>query len=160
MNIAIGECLGTGAAINVCCGFIPDFVYLIQPENTEKVHLWHRAMAQITLCDEGIDMGDGSDAMEPLAANGLAEYAGGDEIIYDLAQTRWENSAGANVEQVYVDGANIKGASGADYVCIGDVLVPSNERKNNVKIKTPKGFRVGTSVQTISQVLCWVAIGK
>jgi len=166
-EIVHGTCDGTGAAINVCLGFIPNFVKVWNMEdagNLEPAIEWHRQMALITQMDEGIKLlGITEAAMDRtvMAANGIAAYAGGDEIVYDgETDNQWENAAGTVKEEVYVDGHYQRTATGdAAYKCIGDSLVGDNPR-DGAKVKTPPGFVIGADgdINVDGEQLCWMAI--
>lgn len=178
-NIVHGTCDGTGAAINVCCGFIPSYVKVWNLEDAGSklpIAEWVRTMKRVSALDEGykqIGLDDTDFDRTVLTANGISEYAGGDEIIYDATQTRWESSAGTSVEEVYVDGAyELLHASNPAYRCIGDTLVgkpaygadnalrTGQAPANGTKVRTPAGFTIGTDsdLNADGERLCWIAI--
>lgn len=160
-DIVIGTCDGTGAAINVCVGFIPRRVEVLNMESAtyEKIE-WDSQMALVSAIDEGIKTaGTGTVTRAAVAANGISEYAGGDEIIYDGAtDNRWEDSAGNSVEEVYVNGHYQKeAAADAAYQCVGDAIEP--KFRDGTKVTTPAGFTIGTDadINVNGEQIRWVA---
>ena len=167
VDIVMGTCDGTGAAINVCLGFIPDYVKVWNMEdagNKEPVLEWIKEMAVITQMDEGIKTVGISDTdidRTVMAADGIAAYAGGDEITYDgTTHTRWEKvSDASDAEEVYVDGHYKRTASGDPaYKCIGESLEPN--QNDGSKVKTPAGFTIGADadVNANGEQICWIAM--
>lgn len=166
-QVVCGTCDGTGSAINVCLGFVPEYVKVYNMEdagNLLPVLEWFKAMAIITAMDEGVKDKGVSDTdydRTILSADGIAAYDGGDVLTYDGAtDNRWEDSAAANAEEAYVDGHYKRTASGdAAYKCIGDSMVGDNPIDQE-KITTPSGFTIGadTDVNVNGEQLCWIAI--
>jgi len=164
-NLAVGTCDGTGAAINVCCGFIPRYVKVWNTEDAGSLMAeveWCKAFELISALDEGImhEGGDDSDR-QLLATGGISEYAGGDEIVYDgTTDNRWEDSDGNDKEEVYVDGHYIMVSGGAAYKCIGDTLAGTTTPRDGAKFKTPPGFTIGTNgdLNANGEQLCWIAM--
>jgi hypothetical protein len=161
-----GTCDGTGAAINVCLGFIPREVVVWNMEDagggpTDIV--WQRQFSTDTEQDEGVKTVASTRAV--VTSNGISVYNGGDEIQYDkTTSARWELTTGTafpggnSAEEVYVDGEYEKSVSGdAAYKCIGDILCP--EKYHGAKVKTPKGFTIGTDadINADGEQLCWKA---
>jgi len=172
MNLAEsvhGTCDGTGAAINVCLGFIPNFVKVWNMEdagNLEPAIEWHRQMALITQMDEGIKLlgiTEASMDRTVMASAGISAYAGGDEIVYDDdGGNGWvDNLTDLTAKaEVYVDGHYQRTATtDAAYKCIGDSLVGDNPR-HGAKVKTPPGFVIGADgdINADGEQLCWMAI--
>lgn len=165
-NIVIGECDGTGAAINVCLGFIPRYVKVINMEDAGSLMAeieWMKPFELVAALDNGVmhEGGDDSDR-QLISSAGISEYDGGDEIIYDgETSNAWEDSAGTSKEEVYVDGHYIR-ASSSDpaYKCIGDSLVGSSTPRHGQKVTTPPGFTIGTNadINQNGEQLCWIAI--
>lgn len=156
--------MGTGAAINVCLGFTPRYVRLWNMTQADfAIAEWTPQMGLVTAMDEGMyELLTGATTL--MTGNGIKAYTGGDVIMYDKTTSgRWEVEAafpgGASVEEVYVDGEYERTATGdADYKCIGDVLCP--EKYHGAKVKTPKGFTIGTesNINIDSERLSWMVI--
>lgn len=172
VDIITGQCDGTGAAINVCLGWIPDkvIVWNMEDDGTqEPVITWVKEFKNITQLYEGIkDAGvsdDGDFARTVLASGdgGITTYAGGDWMQYDgETNNRWESLAGADVEEVYVDGL-YKRTAGADaaYRCYGDRVFPDpGSRQHGLKCRSAAGFTIGTDadINVNGEQICWVAI--
>ena len=168
-EIAIGSCDGTGAAINVILGWIPDYVKIWNIEDAGSAHIeveWVREMVQQSAIDEGISLANTTDADRALlTSNGIAPYAGGDEIFYDLAAARWEDElggGGSDVTEVYVDGHHRRFESGADaFKDFGDVAVgESTNIFDDTKIITAEGFTIGTNsdLNADGEQLVWMAM--
>lgn len=167
-EIATGTCDGTGAAINVCLGFTPEYVKVWNVEDAGSklpVLEWMRAMAVFSALDEGVkDTGlDDTDYDRTvMAADGIAAYDGGDELTYDgVTDSRWEDSSGNNAEEVYVDGHYKRDAAGdAAYKCIGDSQIGSSSPRDGAKCTTPPGFTIGADadINVNGEQLIWLAI--
>ena len=167
-EVVVGTCDGTGAAINVCLGFIPRYVKVWNMEdagNKEPVLEWNDQMAVVTQMAEGIvDIGIDDTWDRTVQADtdgGIDAYAGGDEIVYDgETDNQWENGAGTVKEEVYVNGHYRKTASGDDdYQCIGDAVV-GTPPPDGAKVKTTPGFTIGanTDLNVNGEQLSWVAM--
>jgi hypothetical protein len=171
VDIVMGTFDVTGAAINVCLGFIPDKVELWNMEdanNREPKIEWVKEMAVVAQMDEGIKEHGISDTdfdRTVMAANGISAYSGGDEIIYDgITNNRWESvgadgaPSGTSKEEVYVDG-HYKRTSNSDdaYRCYGDRVEPN--KTNHVKVKTVAGFTLGadTELNADGEQICFIA---
>jgi len=164
-DIVFGTCDGTGAAINVCLGFIPRFVKVWNMEDAGSLAPqmeWTRQMALITAMAQGENLKGMSDTdmdRALLTTTGIAAYAGGDVIIYDKnTSVAWENSAGTSKEEVYVDGHyERKATTDAAYKCIGNVLCP--DPAHGAKVTTPPGFTIGadTDVNVDGEQIAWMA---
>lgn len=171
-QIIFGTCDGTGAAINVCLGFVPRYVKVWNMEDAGTllpILEWTKQQSFVSAVDEGIKYIGISDTdfdRTVLSANGIAAYNGGDEIRYDKdTSARWELTTGTafpggnSAEEVYVDGEYEKTAAGnAAYRCIGDVLCP--EKYHGARVKTTKGFTIGadTDMNADGEQLCWMVI--
>jgi len=165
VDIVMGTFQGTGAAINVCLGFIPDKVELWNMEdagNREPKIEWVKEMAVIAQMDEGIKIHGISDTdfdRTVMPANGISAYAGGDEIIYDgVTSIRWEDAAGDSMEEVYVDGHYKRTDVGdAAYRCYGDRVDPN--KTHGVKVKTAPGFTLGadSDLNADDEQICFIA---
>lgn len=70
-NIKVGTYTGTGAAINVVVGFVPDFVQVYNVTDGDLIGTWFAGMTD----DTGIDI---AAAVAPNAANGITPYEGAD----------------------------------------------------------------------------------
>jgi hypothetical protein len=171
VDIITGQCDGTGALINVCLGFIPDKVVVWNMEddgNKEPKIEWVKEMLYADgQMYEGIkDLGisDNADFSRTVLASGdhgITVYNGGDWIIYDgVTNNRWETPAGADAEEIYVDGL-YKRTSDSDsaYRCYGDRVFPNpGSRQDGLKCKTAAGFSIGTDsdMNVNGQQICWV----
>jgi hypothetical protein len=165
-QIIFGTCDGTGADINVCLGFIPDYVKVWNGEGSVEFIEWVRGMGVVTGIEEGVSSQASTDAFVADGGGGIDEYAGGDQIIYDdVTNNRWESitngvPSGTSKEEVYVDGLYKRDAAGdAAYKCYGDRADPN---KNHYSIvKTPKGFTIGTlaNLNVNGEQLLWMVIG-
>jgi len=160
---AIGTSDGTGAVINVCLGWIPDFVRVINTDDETDVPMveWFRMMSLVTNMDEGILTKTLTDTDRSLlATGGVSAYAGGDELTYDgETNNRWETAAAADATEAYVDGHYRRAATtDAAYRTFGDVIEPNP--RNGMKIKTTPGFKIGTNadLNADGQQLHWIAI--
>ena len=172
-RIVMGTCDGTGAAINVCLGFIPKYVKLWNLEDGggkwPSCEWVNPDFIAITAADEGVlDADDGTQVRRTLlAANGLSPYAGGDGIVYDgVTHNRWEDDdvTAASAEEKFVDGSYERDASGdVAYKCIGTKLLGRTPvaGDNGTKFKTPVGFKIGTNadLNQDTEQLVWMAIG-
>lgn len=144
--VVLGTCDGTGAAINVCLGFTPSFVQVWNLDDATDIPslVWHRSMKAVSACDEGIkDVTAAGLTRALIAANGISAYDGGDTIVYDSSDSRWESLAAADVSEVYVDGHYNRSAStDAAYRSYGAAVVDAPY--DGQKIKTVPGFTIGT----------------
>lgn len=165
MNAEVhGTCDGTGAAINVCLGFIPKYVKVLNAEDAGSLMPeveWWKDMDVISALDEGImhEGGDDSDR-QLISSAGISAYAGGDEIVFDSASGYWVNNLTAltSKEEVYVDGHYRRTATtDAAYRCYGDAVDPNP--KHGMKVKTPPGFTIGTNadLNANGEQLMWIA---
>jgi len=163
-SVVHGTCDGTGAAINVCLGFIPRKVKVMNAEDAGSLMAeveWIKGMKAIAALDEGVMLEGGDDAdRQLLATGGISEYDGGDEIVYDSASGDWvDNLTDLNSkEEVYVNGHYERDdGSDAAYQCYGD-SVDSNP-KHGMKVKTPPGFTIGTNsdLNVNGEQLIWIA---
>lgn len=176
-----GTCDGTGAAINVCLGFIPSKVEIWNVEDAgsklPKVE-WCRLFKRVAALDEGVletGLSDTDYDRTVLTTAGISEYAGGDTIYYDRNNNRWESAAGgagSSVEEVYVQGDyDLTNASNPAYRCIGDAiagkpgynsdneLLGGGEPPQDTKVVTTPGFTIGTNanLNADGERLIWVA---
>ncbi|HUV77075.1 MAG TPA: hypothetical protein VMW06_03350 [Desulfobacterales bacterium] len=159
-----GTCDGTGAAINVCLGFIPRHVKVINAEDagtlTPEVE-WTKGMKVISAIDEGIMLEGADDAdRQLLDTGGISEYPGGDEIVFDSASGGWvDNLTDLTAkDEVYVNGHYERAVStDPAYQCYGD-SVDANPR-HGMKVKTPPGFTIGTNadLNVNGEQLLWIA---
>lgn len=165
-DIAFGTCDGTGAAINVCLGWIPRFVKVWNVEDAGSrlpIVEWQRQMALVSALDNGIKTVGLSDTdidRTVLTADGISVYNGGDVIIYDKnTSAAWEDAAGTSKEEVYVDG-HYEMALSTDpaFRCVGDVLCP--DPQHGSKVHTPPGFTIGADadLNADGERLFWMAI--
>jgi len=159
-----GTCDGTGAAINVCLGFIPRHVKILNAEDAGTLMAeveWIKGMKVISAIDEGILLEGGDDAdRQLLATGGISEYEGGDEIVFDSASGGWvDNLTDLNAkDEVYVNGHYERDEATDDaYQCYGDSVDPNPV--HGMKLKTPPGFTIGTNadLNVNGEQLLWIA---
>ena len=148
-EMVFGQILGTGAIINVCLGFTPRHVIVMDATDTAGALSsieWQEGMQYITNIAAVIKTkfaSLNSVAKTKLAATyGISKYAGGDTLTYSTANGRWEAPVGTDASKVYQDGEFQQGAGGIDsantYRCIGDVL--GSDKQNGMKVQTTPGF--------------------
>ena len=178
-SVVAGTCLGTGAAINVCLGFIPSKVEVWNVADAgSKLPKceWIRNMKRVSALDNGVletGLDDTDYDRTVLTSAGISEYAGGDDLFYDRASSRWEDASGGGgnaVEEVYVDGSyDQEHASNPAYRCIGDPiagkpgynssneLLGGGEPPQNTKVQATKGFTIGTNanLNADGEALVW-----
>jgi hypothetical protein len=168
-QIIFGTCDGTGAAINVCLGFVPRYVKVWNVDDTTNLPMaeWLKGFSIITAVDEGIrQVTLATPVFSLLTSAGVSAYSGGDVIQYDKnTSARWELTTGTafpggnSAEEVYVDGAYERTATtDAAYKCIGDTLCP--EKYHGQKCTTPKGFTIGTDgeLNVDTQQIFWMVM--
>lgn len=68
-EIKTGTYEGTGAAINIELGFVPDYIRILNVEDGDAGWTWFKGMANGTAVGEGT-------ALSSVASNGVSEYAG------------------------------------------------------------------------------------
>lgn len=170
-RIVMGTCDGTGAAINVCLGFVPKYVKLWNLEDAgskwPSCEWINPDFIAITAADEGVlDADDGTQVRRTLLASaGISPYNGGDEMIYDgVTSNRWEDAAGTSVEETYVDGWYERDAVGdTAYKCVGTRLLgrTPTPADNGSRFKAPAGFKIGTNadLNADTEQLVWLAMG-
>ena len=84
-----GKFHGTGAAVYICCGFVPDAVKLVNVENDTPNYLWwNRMMADASqLSIEGIYRDENGGALGDLAAGaGIQPYYGNPGSVLTATQ--------------------------------------------------------------------------
>lgn len=72
-NVRVGTVEGTGAAINVSLGFVPDYVRVINTEDGDTIHEWFKGMTDghaIKITNHA------SVQVARISSNGISEYAG------------------------------------------------------------------------------------
>lgn len=168
---ARGTCDGTGAAINVCLGFVPKKVIVKNFEDAGGLYPyleWDAMDALVAAIAEGIKTMGLSDLdfdRVPLAdaAGGIDPYDGGDELTYDgVTNNRWEDSTGADASEAFVDGNYERAATtDAAYKCIGTSIFGAATPPNGAKVKTPAGFTIGldADINVNGEQLTWEAWG-
>jgi len=169
-DFVTGTCDGTGAAINVCLGFIPRRVVVRNVEDAgTKLPIieWNDEMVNISAQDEGVKTVGISDTdidRTVMASSGISKYTGGDKIYFDKNTSNcWEYapdhaSAGTSVEEVYVDGRYKRASSSAAaYKCIGDAIEPNPV--HGCIVMTPAGFTIGadSDINQDGEQLIWEA---
>ena len=156
-----GRCLGTGAIINICCGFTPRKVKLFVHDASDEIWEidWKREWESDANCAEGLLYNHKTPGTTMLTAtNGISRYAGGDRLTYDESQTRWETDDGTDATEEYVYGSHkVQGApSGApNYLDIGTKENPSLQ--DGAVIRTPKGFTIAAALSTNDVIIDWEA---
>jgi hypothetical protein len=77
---------GTGAAVYICCGFVPDFVKVWNCEGTQALQLeWNKNMRSVEI-QEGVELATSTFAANLVSA-GIARYYGGDTLTTTTAGT-------------------------------------------------------------------------
>ncbi len=71
MEIKVGTYTGTGAALNVSLGFIPDAVFIVNRTDADIIGIWFRGDTDGTAVDIAA-------AVANNAADGVSDYAGSD----------------------------------------------------------------------------------
>jgi len=169
-KIAFGTCDGTGAIINVCCGFRPHYVKVWNHDAADTPSIeWADNMRGIATGDEGTKIMGASDTdmdRVRLDAAGIAPYAGGDQIEFlSAVHPHWVVvGATADVSEVYVDGHYKRNSTTpAAFKSIGDKLLGRTPTAADygTKFFTPEGFVIGadTDVNADGEQLSWMAIG-
>jgi hypothetical protein len=160
-DIVMGTCDGTDAAINVCLGFQPRRVELMNIESAALPFvLWQKGMELVTAAAAGLlttGISDTDMDRTILAATyGISMYEGGDVIHWDPTDSRWESAAAANVSEVYVDGCYQQAAGGAAYKNYGDVVDPG---RTGVNVLTAEGFTIAANcvANNDGEQLIWIA---
>ncbi len=135
--VVTGTVEGTGSAINVVLGFLPKKVQVfnIDDAGTLRAEMeWVKGMENVAAIAGGIKTVDTPARTEHTAAQGISEYAGEDDLIYDGDTSEaWEDAAGSSVEASIVD---------VDGACYGYQIVPTPS--HGQRIKSGKGFTIGT----------------
>lgn len=169
-DIIMGSCDGTDGAINVCLGFIPRYVKVINIENASLHSIeWMPSMLGISAIDEGLALfGPDDTNMDRVALSsaGIAPYAGGDGIIYDgVTHSRWEDDdvTAASAEEKFVDGLYVLPVAGTPaYKNIGTKLLGRTPvaADHGIKFKTPAGFTISGSWvgNNDTEQIIWMAI--
>ena len=174
-----GTCDGTGAAINVCLGFIPSRVVVTNLDSAVLAEItWSNLFKHVAAIDEGILRTTITDSdLIKEAANGIAEYAGGDTVIYSTAGGHWHKADNStNAEEIYVDGAyELLHASNPAFRAFGDAVVgkPRYDAANaltggalpldGTKLVTTEGFTIkaaggtNTVLNVDGEQLGWIA---
>jgi hypothetical protein len=160
---AFGTCDGTGAAINVCLGFVPSYVKVWNCEAASDYPEleWVSGMEILSSVDNGILYEGANDAdRQMLTTGGIAPYDGGLELTYDgVTDNRWEVAAGTSAEEVYVNGHYQRtSTSDAAYECIGDAQIGSSTPRDGQTCTTPPGFTIGanTDLNVNGEQLLWM----
>lgn len=85
-NIVGGRFHGTGADVHICCGFVPDFVWLINVEDIGEQIIWNKYMT-LAAAVEGYGMNDVTSVADLAATEGVIPYEGGDTLTSSQAGT-------------------------------------------------------------------------
>lgn len=78
-NIKVGTVTGTGAAINISLGFIPDYVRIVNVTDGDTIHEWFYGMgaADAIKLQDVVDSGStGNHSMALITSNGIDAYVG------------------------------------------------------------------------------------
>lgn len=82
-----GRFNGTGAALYLCFGFVPDWLKLWNVEAAVPLTLeWNKNMSDV-LCNEGIYYGNDGGTLDLANGEGIAPYYGGDTLTTTTAGT-------------------------------------------------------------------------
>jgi hypothetical protein len=164
-ELMVGSCDGTGAAINVILGWIPDSVHLFNIEDAGSLApelYWVREMAQVGTFAQGVKITGTTDADRALlTTTGIAAYAGGDEIFWDEDNSFWENAAGTDKTEVYVNGAHRRFTSGdAAFQDYGFEAASTTKPIDGDSFIMPEGFTIGADadLNVNGEQLVWVAM--
>jgi hypothetical protein len=145
-DVITGTCDGTGAAIHVCLGFKPSVVQVFNLEDATDLPTltWARSMAGVSAAAGGVKEKTAAGLTRALLSSaGISHYDGGDTLIYDAGDGRWETTAGADASEAYVNGFyNRDASSAAAYQTYGDYVIPVPT--DGTTIKTTPGFTIGT----------------
>lgn len=85
MKVISGSFNGTGSALTICTGFIPDWVKLINSEKSTCPWIYWSNRMRSLACEEGILYTPGSAAADLLQGDGVAVYFGG--VLLSAAST-------------------------------------------------------------------------
>ncbi|HOK46627.1 MAG TPA: hypothetical protein PLK67_11885, partial [Bryobacteraceae bacterium] len=108
---------GTGAAVYICCGFVPDFVKVWNCEGTQALQLeWNKNMRSVEI-QEGVELATSTFAANLVGA-GIARYYGGETLT---ATTAGNTAYG---EGVYLkrDARDYRYVTNSDLGIVGDAV--------------------------------------
>lgn len=115
-NVRVGFSTGTGSAINVSLGWIPDYVHIINFTDADRVDMWHRSMGA------GYSVPISTAVGAVLSTNGIREYAG---VAEEGSKTMSYTSGGAYV--MAVGNTIIGNTSGATAVITGRTITSGTD---------------------------------
>lgn len=108
---------GTGAAVYICCGFVPDFVKVWNCEGGQALQLeWNKNMRSVEI-QEGVELATSTFAANLVSA-GIARYYGGDTLTTTTAGTTTYG------EGVYLkrDARDYRYVTNSDLGIVGDAV--------------------------------------
>ncbi len=172
LRVVIGTCDGTGADINVCLGFKPLYVKVINLEDAGSLFAsieWWNGMKAVTAFVEGIKELTGTTyrQISGLTTTGIREFAGGTKLTYlSATHPHWcVVGATTDVSEAYVDGHFQRDAA-ADtaFKSIGDSLLgktPTAADYGTIVTAT-EGFTIDSAdgdLNVDGEQLMWVCFG-
>jgi len=86
MRVVDGKFHGTGATVYICCGFVPDFVWLINLEDIAEMMIWARNM-NLAAAVEGVAFHDITSVGDQAVGEGIRPYYGGETLTSTMAGT-------------------------------------------------------------------------
>jgi len=173
-KIVFGTCDGTGADINVCLGFKPAYVKLLNLEDGgslfPSLEFW-AAMTAITAFAEGIKELTGTTyrQISGLTTTGIRAYAGGTKLQWSKAHGHWVvvgDLSLADVSEVYVDGKyQRKASTDAAYKNAATAILghTPTDADDGAIVTMEEGFTIDggsdADINVDTEQLIWMAIG-
>jgi hypothetical protein len=137
MKLVGGRINGTGAALYVCCGFVPDFVRLWVPDAADAGAraYWSKHFVAHNAVEGCVNDSDGASFAEYAAAAGISEYYGGDTLTSTQAGTTTYG------EGVYLkwDNKDYRYANDTDLGIVGDAVAVDINKWTLDTAATPTG---------------------
>jgi len=136
-QVKTGFVLGTGTAINVELGWVPDYVQLTNVTDGDKIHVWHRQRMMAFTSGGTTEVVPGDVLQGATNTNVRAEveqvfvtsgtWAGGDAAGFFLFREEQENGTfGAeNVDLLDRSGASVKLGAGVEVANVATVTAQS-----------------------------------
>jgi len=117
MKCVTGTFNGTGAAVYICCGFVPDKVTVWAPEDSELAHvLWSRSFTAAESNNGFLNHGGDQTFSLYTKGNGIEPYEGGDVL------TSSTQSSVAYGEGVYLKFDLQDYRANTSYGCVSDTI--------------------------------------
>jgi len=86
MRVVDGKFHGTGADVYICCGFVPDFVEVINLEDVGERLIWSRNMT-LAVAVEGLYDSSSVAIADQTVDEGISPYYGGETLTATMAGT-------------------------------------------------------------------------